>query len=140
MRIAVCNANPGYRLEHSIQLPDKSTEIDKVIEDEASSTVILAELKWIRKPHRTLERIARERDVARGIRQLELIRDYSQRDPEFLMHRRKLNRSLTAYNNVPYLLLVRDFWFWNEPDNKFALLDFARFSQNLERAIISKSS
>jgi hypothetical protein len=54
-------------MEHSIELPDKTTEIDALLSDEASSTVVLAELKWIRKPNRTLERIARDKDVEKGL-------------------------------------------------------------------------
>lgn len=136
---AIRRENPGYRLESSIQLPNKSTDIDMVIEDEESSTLILAELKWIRKPNRTLERIAREADVTKGIHQLELIRDYSRKHPEFLMKRGKLKQPISAYANVHYLLLVRDFWFWREPSDQFALLDFDEFVTKLKMSSNLKS-
>jgi hypothetical protein len=131
--------NPGYHIESSIELPDKSTEIDIVIEDTNSSTVILAELKWIRKPNRTLERIAREADVEKGIRQLSLIRDYSRMNPDFLMKKGKLKQRINAYANVHYLLLVRDFWFWEEPKDQFALLDFDEFVARLKDSASLKS-
>jgi len=124
MKAAVRAANPGYHIEDSIELPDKSTEIDILLEDDASSSVVLAELKWIRKPNRVLERIDREADVAKGIRQLDLVRDYTRKHPDFLMQRGKLTKPLTAYTHVHYLLLVRDFWYWHQPQDAIALLDF----------------
>jgi hypothetical protein len=121
------NANSRYRLEFSIGLPDKSTEIDALFEDEASSTVILAELKWIRKPGRPLEQIARDAEVEKGISQLSLIRAYSRREPDFLRARGKLALPLTSYANVHYLLLARDYWFWIDPDDEIAIVDFDVF-------------
>ena len=38
-----------FGCDHSIPLPDGSTEIDLVIEDLQSSTVVIAELKWYQK-------------------------------------------------------------------------------------------
>jgi hypothetical protein len=46
-------------MDFSILLPDRSAEIDLLIEDQASSTVVLAELKWLRKPYKPYERIER---------------------------------------------------------------------------------
>ena len=63
MRALLRSANPGYRVDFSIPLPDGSTEIDVLIEDEANSTVVLAELKWLRKPYKPLERIKREKEL-----------------------------------------------------------------------------
>ena len=42
MRSQLRAANPGYKIDFSIPLPDGSTEIDALIEDEATSTVVLA--------------------------------------------------------------------------------------------------
>jgi hypothetical protein len=127
MRAEVLHANVRYRLEFAIDLPDHSTEIDLIIEDTNSSTAVLAELKWIRKPLKRLERIDRDGDVLKGIEQLKLIRDYSRREPEFLSARGKLTRSLASYANVYYLLLVRDHWLWVEPDDGIAIVDFQAF-------------
>jgi hypothetical protein len=127
MRERIDKANSRYRVEYSIKLPDKSTEIDAVFEDEGSSTVVLAELKWIRKPNRSVERIDRDAEVEKGIRQLRLIRAYSQQEPDFLKVRGKLTRSVASYANVHYLLLAWDHWFWIPPDNGIAIVDFDAF-------------
>ena len=95
MRSLLRSANPGYKIDFSILLPDGSTEVDALIEDEATSTVVLAELKWLRKPFKPLEVMEREKDLEKGITQLELIRAYDRAHPSFLLERGKLSRSLT---------------------------------------------
>ena len=127
MRNILRSANPGYKVDFSIPLPDGSTEIDVLIEDEAASTVVLAELKWLRKPYKPLERMEREKDLEKGISQLELIRAYGRAHPNFLLERGKLSRSLTDYNKVHHILLVRDYWHWVEPEDTIAILDFDEF-------------
>jgi hypothetical protein len=41
--------------------------------------------------------------------------------------RGKLARPLTSYANVHYLLLARDYWFWIDPDDEIAIVDFDVF-------------
>jgi hypothetical protein len=142
MRALLRSANPGYKIDFSIPLPDGSTEIDVLIEDEATATVLLAELKWLRKPYKPLERMEREKDLEKGIKQLELIRAYGRTHPDFLLERNKLSRSLAAYKQVHHILLVRDYWHWVEPEDSIAVLDFDEFlprlreSQSLEELMI----
>jgi hypothetical protein len=124
MRERIKDAAVRFRVDHSIELPDKTTEIDVLLADEASSTVVLAELKWSRKPNRTLERIARDKDVAKGLAQLQLIRAYARKHPDFLRELGKLPRSLTSYANVHYLLVVWDHWFWIDPEDGIAVVSF----------------
>lgn len=50
MRERITDAATQFAASHSIELPDKSTEIDLLLADEVSSTVVFAELKWSRKP------------------------------------------------------------------------------------------
>jgi hypothetical protein len=59
-------SNPGHRVDFSIPVPDGSTEIDFLIEDQATSTVVLAELKWLRNPYKPLERLSARRTWKRG--------------------------------------------------------------------------
>ena len=125
MRTRIQEAAPQFFAGQSIGLPDKSTEIDVLLADEASSTIVLAELKWSRKPNRTVERIARDEEIAKGVRQLEKIRDYARKHPDFLAG--KLARSLTEYTNVHFLLIVWDHWYWVEPDDGIAILHFDAF-------------
>lgn len=131
MRALLRSANPGYSIDFSIPLPDGSTEIDALIVDEATSTVVISELKWLRKPYKPYERIERERDLEKGVKQLELIRAYGRRYPRFLLDQRKLPRSLTEYGQVHHILLVRDYWHWVEPDDGIAVLDFDEFVPRL---------
>jgi len=134
MRGLLRSANPGYRIDFTIPLPDGPTEIDALIEDETTSTVVLAELKWLRKPYKPLERIEREKDLEKGVSQLGLIRAYGRAHPNFLLKRGKLSRSLADYNKVHHILLVRDYWHWVEPEDTIAILDFDEFLEQFRKS------
>jgi hypothetical protein len=134
MRNQLRAANPGYKVDFSNPLPDGSTEIDVLIEDKATSTVVLGELKWLRKPYKPLERIEREKDLEKGILQLELIRAYGRAHPDFLIERGKLSRSLSDYKQVHHILLVRDYWHWVEPQDTIAVLDFDEFLEQFRES------
>jgi hypothetical protein len=113
----------NFSVSRSIELPDKTTDIDLLLSDEASSTVVFAELKWSRKPNRSLEVIERDKEIAKGRSQLELIRNYARLHPTFLSERGKLPRSLASYANVHYLLIVWDHWYWFDPDDGIAIVN-----------------
>jgi hypothetical protein len=127
MRNQLRAANRRYKIDFSIPLPDGSTEIDVLIEDVTTSTVVLGELKWLRKPFKPLERLEREKDLEKGISQLELIRAYGRAHPGFLFQRGKLPRPLSDCKKVHHILLVRDYWHWVEPNDTIAVLDFDEF-------------
>jgi hypothetical protein len=127
MRAQIVAADAPYHIAFSIPLPDGSTNIDVLIEDGASSTVLMAELKWIRKPAKPLERLSREEDLLKGIHQLELIREYGRARPTFLLDRGKLDKPLDSYEHVHHILLVRDYWHWIEPNDGIAVVDFDEF-------------
>jgi hypothetical protein len=124
MRALIKDAAPHYRIESSIELPDKTTEIDMLISDEASSTAMFAELKWIRKPYKTIERIERDKEVEKGLNQLRLVRAYARQHPDFLRERGKSPQSLAGYANVHYLLVAWDHWYWFEPEDGIAIVNF----------------
>jgi len=123
MRDRIMDVASQFAVSHSIELPDKSTEIDLLLSDEASSTVVLAELKWSRKPNRSLEVIERDKEIAKGLAQLELIRNYARQHPTFLSDRGKLPRSLASYTNVHYLMIVWDHWYWIDPNDGIAVVN-----------------
>jgi hypothetical protein len=127
MKARINDVAQQYSVTYSIELPNGSTEIDLLLADETTSTVVMVELKWIRKPNRTVERISRDKEVEKGISQLKLIRAYARCNPDFLKARGKLTRNLTDYANVHYLLVVRDHWFWIDPDDAIAIVDFDAF-------------
>jgi hypothetical protein len=122
-----------FWVDQSIELPDRTTEIDVLLADEASSTVVFAELKWSRKPNRTLEVIDRDKEIVKGLKQLQLIRPYARTHPEFLRERGKLPRSVVSYTNVHYLLVVWDHWFWIDPEDGIAVVNFDAFLPALKK-------
>jgi hypothetical protein len=132
MRERLREAAPQYYVDHSINLPDGSTEIDLILADDASSTAVLAELKWVRKPNRSVEQIARDQEIAKGMHQVKTIRDYARKYPDFLG--KKLPRRLDAYANVHFLLIAWDHWYWAEPDDGFAILSFDALIPALKRS------
>jgi hypothetical protein len=134
MRERIKDAAVRFRVEYSIELPDRTTEIDVLLADEASSTLVFAELKWSRKPNRTLERIARDKEVAKGLTQLQVIRTYARKHPGFIRDLEKLQRSLTSYANVHYLLVVWDHWFWIDPEDGIAVVSFDALLPALKRS------
>ena len=133
MRERIEDAAVRFRVDHSVELPDKTTEIDVLLADEESSTVVVAELKWSRKPNRTVERIARDEDIAKGLTQIQLIRAYARKHPDFLRELGKLPRSLTSYANIHYLLVVWDHWFWIDPEDGIAVVSFDALLPSLKR-------
>lgn len=127
--------NTRFNLPDPINLPDRTTDIDLIVEGSASSTLVLAELKWIRKPLKPKERAQRNADVEKGVRQINLIRAYAREHPDFLKNSRRLTRDITSYANVFYLLIVADHWFWLEPEDGFAILDFQTFLTTFSKSI-----
>ena len=120
-----------YALQESVALPDGNPDIDLIIADDTSSTVVLAELKWIRKPLRALEIPDRDADVMKGIDQLQLIRTFLRANPRHLRDQRRLSRPLTDYERVHYLLIARDHWRWVDPGDQIASVQFDAFAQIL---------
>ena len=86
MRLRLKDAAPLFWVNHHHRPPaGRAGEIDVLLADEASSTVVLAELKWVRKPNRSLEQIARDEEIAKGVQQLQTIRNYAEKThPDFL--------------------------------------------------------
>lgn len=132
MRLRLREAAPAFWVDSSIDLPDKSGEIDILLADESSSTVVLGELKWARKPNRNVERIARDQEIAKGVQQLITIRNYARMYPGFLWAR--LPRGLESYTNVYFLLIVWDHWHWVEPSDGLAILHFEALLPALKKS------
>jgi hypothetical protein len=115
-------------------LPAPLPDIDFIVEDIRSSTVVIAELKWIRKPLKPLERIERDAEVLHGIDQLTAIRQYLGEHPKHLMDQGKLTKSLSDYKLLQYLLIARDHWVWIEPRHEVAIVDFDPFRRLLSES------
>jgi hypothetical protein len=122
-----------YQLQGPITLPRSTPDIDLVVADEASSTIVICELKWIRKILRPVERLSRDQDVLKGVRQLKQIRDFLNSNPNYLRSLNRLPRGIADYANVYYLLVARDHLVWVEPSKELAIVEFDAFSKALQR-------
>jgi hypothetical protein len=134
MREDILEALKSFRCEHSIPLPDGSTDIDLLVEDLQSSTVVIAELKWYRKPSTYRERLRVDAEFEDGYkRQLATIREFCQGHQVWLKNRGALTHSLSDYENVFFLLIGRDHWSWFAPHDGAAVVEFEQFRLAVER-------
>jgi hypothetical protein len=122
-----------YLLVGPIVLPKPIPDIDLLIADENSSTIVISELKWIRKTTRPVELIDRDADILKGVGQLRQIRQFLAEHPNHLGSQVKLPRPLTEYANIYYLLIARDHWLWIEPAEDVAIVEFEALSAALGR-------
>ena len=111
-------------------------DIDLMMADEASATLVIAELKWIRKTLRPAEIPDRDADVLNGLNQLSAIKEFLTGKPDYLATQRRLRRSVREYRHIYYLLVARDHWRWVEPQNGIAIVEFEAFAS----ALLSSSS
>jgi hypothetical protein len=103
------------------------------IADENSSTIVIAELKWIRKTTRPVELIDRDADILKGVGQLRQIRQFLAENPNHLDSHVKLPRHIVEYASIYYLLIARDHWLWIEPTQDVAIVEFEALSATLGR-------
>jgi hypothetical protein len=126
MRITLKGASK-FRVDGPATLPKPFPDVDLVVEDLRSGTVVIAEMKWVRKPLRPIEGTARDADVLKGIKQLGLVRDFLATNPDHLRLQRRLSQSLNLYRHIHYLLVARDHWLWIEPNDGIAIVEFDPF-------------
>jgi hypothetical protein len=124
-------AYSGFRIRGPRLLPGGLPDIDLIIEDASTSTVVIAELKWLRKSIRSVEHIAQEAAFLRGVDQLESVRAFLQSNPRFLMERDDVSEDLSKFRNVHYVLVPRDYFIWIDPTKGFPVIDYDAFSRTL---------
>jgi len=110
-------------------MPHPVPDIDILIAEESSSTIVIAELKWIRKSLSPKERIGKEAEVRKGMSQLALIRDFLTANPDHLKDRKKLLKRFDEYEHIHYLLIPRDYCPWIDPTDGTSLVDFDAFKK-----------
>ncbi len=99
------------------ELPKEAqTNLDLVIVDEVASTVLIAELKWIRKPLFVKERIRADEEFLKGLLQLTKLRVFLENNTSYLRMRGALSRDLREYANVHFALVGRDHMVWPATD------------------------
>ena len=112
-----------YSPQGPINLPKPNPDIDLLLSDDSSSTLVIAELKWIRKTTRPVEFIERDAEVLKGINQLGKIRKFLNENPNHLASIGKLPKSMSEYKHIFYVLIARDHWVWVEPED-VAIFEF----------------
>jgi len=123
-----------FQLQGPVPLPNPIPDIDFIVSDELSSTVVFAETKWVRKTSRPVEFQDRDAEVRKGISQLEKIREFLACNPGHLRSQGKLPRKVSEYERVYYLVVARDHWLWVEPTEDSAIVEFDAFSTALGRS------
>lgn len=99
------------------ELPKEAkTNLDAVVVDELNSTVLLIELKWIRKPLFVKERKRADAEFLKGIQQLTRLKSFLESNPSYLKSRGALSRELSEYSNVHFALVGRDHMVWPTSD------------------------
>jgi len=112
-----------------VSLPDRLPDIDLLLVDEGVQAVIVAELKWLRKPSsQWKERIHREEDFRKGTQQLSDIRAFLGENPGFLSARGKLKSPLDEYRQVAFVFVARDF-FLSLDSSDLILADYEVFKE-----------
>ena len=125
---------PPHSINGPVALPSPTPDIDLLIADENSATVLIAELKWIRKTLRPVEMTDRDKDVLKGMEQLKKIREFLRINPDYLHSQGRLPRRITDYARIEYLLVARDHWLWVEPADGFAIAEYEAFTTYLSRS------
>ena len=112
-------------------MPKPIPDIDLLVTEEMSSTLVIAELKWCRKSLTPKEIPGKDAEVLKGISQLDKIRRFLLDNPSHLMAQGKLFRNVDEYENIYYLLIPRDHWPWFEPRQETAIVEFDAFVKAL---------
>ena len=133
MLAEVRTAGGSYGAHGPFPLPAPNPDIDLIMADETHSTVVIAELKWIRKTVRPAEIPARDADVMKGIGQLSSIQQYLAANPACLQAQGALPRLLNQYDRICYLLVARDHWRWMQGPDGIAIVEFDVFMRALSR-------
>ena len=141
MREDIKQALPArYAVSGPLKLPDDTLpDIDIVVKDSADSSLLLGELKWLRKSTRVLEYLDRDAELEEGFWQLRDIKNFIDASPDFLQKRGLLNK-IEDHPQLTYAVIARDHigtiqmedWLLAEFD---ALVWALRESGNLSEAV-----
>jgi hypothetical protein len=115
-------------------MPKPLPDIDLILSDESSSTAVFCEAKWLRMATTAGARLSRDEELSKGFDQLAAIQTYLTANPQHLKTLKALPRSFNEYKNVHFIVLARDHWFWREPKNRIAVLEFEAFVQIIRDA------
>lgn len=83
-------------------------DLDLVIDDDSTNELVLAELKWSRKPYAPREIVERNAEILKGVSQIAAIKRFLSANSQFLMDRGYIRRPLADYREVHYCVISRD--------------------------------
>lgn len=112
---------------------EAKTNLDLVIVDELGSTVLLIELKWIRKPVFAKERNRADAEFLKGIQQLARLKSFLESNPGYLKARGALARDLSEYSNVHFALVGRDHMVWPTGDPEVLIVEYEVLKEHLKK-------
>lgn len=127
----LCEVGGRFSARGPVKLPEPFPDIDLLAVDEESSTLLVAELKWVRKTLRPAEIGRSSTEVLKGVAQLADIRRFLEGSPEHLRAIGTLRRRVDAYERVYYILAARDHWCWTEPGTA-AVVSFEALAEALQ--------
>lgn len=109
MREDIKQAIPArYAVSGPLKLPDEALpDLDFVLKDSVDSSLLLGELKWLRKSTRVLEYLDRDAELEEGFRQLREIKTFLDAHPAFLQKTGLLNR-INDLPQMTYAVIARD--------------------------------
>lgn len=85
-------------------LPD----LDLLVEDVTANTLIMAELKWPRKPNSPREIRERNSEIKKGVAQIKAIKSFLTANPSFLADRKYAKKALSSYDQIQFCVVSRD--------------------------------
>jgi hypothetical protein len=102
-------ALPNLSIMGPFLLRKSMPDIDLVIEDSVSNSILIAELKWLQFPLLVRGREGRDEELKKGTRQIDFIRGFLSANPGYLVRNGGINKSLNDYAEVHYCVLCRDY-------------------------------
>jgi hypothetical protein len=103
------SAIKGVRIRGPLKLEKGMPDVDLLIEEEETGHLIIAELKWLQIPMTFAARDERDRELAKGQRQIRFIQSFLKANPDHFLNKGKMERSLTSYKTITYCVLCRDY-------------------------------
>jgi len=102
------NVPSRYTVMGPLKLPDpKLPDLDVAIKDAEDSTLLIGELKWLRKAVRTLEYLDRDAELDEGFQQLLDVREFLEGSPDFMEERGVVKKG-EHRPNLSYAVIARD--------------------------------
>jgi hypothetical protein len=129
-----------FRCDGPIRLPGGLPDLDFLAEDESSSTLVIAELKWVRKPVQFFERLDRDKQIQDGITQLKEISDFLRGNPIYLRERGRASKSICDFAHVHYLLIARGHFIWVDPNEGYPVVEHECFKEIVARSPTLRSA